>query len=96
MSSEIIVGGIHYIPSKEAAPKVGLAADYVSRMCRESLVDGKLVGGLWYVNEASLRKLLARQKEEEVLRRRGQAQLLKEERRRADRNARHSARLRRL
>ena len=96
MSSEIVVNGIQYVPSKEAAAKVGLVADYVSRMCRDKLVDGKLMGGLWYVNDASLTKFLTRQKQEDALRRASQAQLLKEARGRADRHARRMARMRHI
>ena len=47
-----------WLPSKDAASKVGLVSDYISRLCRSGEVEGKKVDGVWYVNMASLRVFL--------------------------------------
>lgn len=59
--SEIIVDGVSYIPSKDAATRVALNADYISRFCRGGLVQCTQVGGMWYVNEDSLRLFIKKQ-----------------------------------
>lgn len=53
-SVRIIIDGSPYVPSKQAARKVGLCADYVTRMCREGSVEGRLITNRWYVSEESL------------------------------------------
>ena len=90
--SPLIVNGIPYIRSHEAAAKVGLVADYISRMCRDGDVDGKLIDGVWYVNEQSLAKFIARKDEEKRQRSALQAQHLKDQRRKADAFTRRTAR----
>jgi hypothetical protein len=65
-ASKIVVDGSVYVRSREAARVVQLAPDYVSRLARGRLVDGRLVAGLWFINLESLKRFLAdqeRQKE---------------------------------
>jgi hypothetical protein len=60
MVEEIVINGEHFIAAKRAASLIGLSPDYVSRWCREGLVDARrLAGGIWFVNTLSLRKYLA-------------------------------------
>lgn len=56
--STCIIDGRPYAPSKQAARNVGLCSDYVTRMCREGSVEGRLVANRWYVSEESLRAFL--------------------------------------
>lgn len=53
-----IIDGRPYVPSKQAARNVGLCGDYVTRMCREGSVEGRLVANRWYVSEESLQAFL--------------------------------------
>ena len=54
----IYKNGIRYVPVKTAAKAVDLVPDYVSRMCREGLVRGIRIAGVWYVNESSLKEFI--------------------------------------
>ena len=54
----ISIGGVEYVRSRDAARIVQLAADYVSRLARENLIDGRQVDGLWFVNVASLKAFI--------------------------------------
>lgn len=63
---KIVVDGISFIRSRDAARIVELAPDYVSRLARSALIIGRQVEGLWFVNLASLQEFVAdheRQKE---------------------------------
>jgi len=57
----IIIAGVTYLRSRDAARVVQLAPDYVSRLARENLIDGRQVAGLWFVNLASLKSFIAEQ-----------------------------------
>jgi len=60
MVEEIVINGVPYIAGKRAASLIGLSPDYVSRWCREGLVDARrLAGGIWFVNTRSFRQYLA-------------------------------------
>jgi hypothetical protein len=81
-SQKQVIDGISYLRSRDAARIVHLAPDYVSRLARGGLIDGRQVEGLWFVNLASLlafitdqerqkeqwRAELARQRREEQIR----------------------------
>jgi hypothetical protein len=41
--------GTQYIRSRDAARIVQLAADYISRLARGGLIEGRIVNGLWFV-----------------------------------------------
>ena len=55
-----IFDGSPYVPSRQATRNVGLTADYVTHMCRDGSVDGRLIERRWYVSEDSLRAFLNR------------------------------------
>src|SRR5437879_6626337 len=52
---KILINNVTYIRSRDAAPIVHLAPDYVSRLARAELIAGHQVDGLWFVNLASHR-----------------------------------------
>jgi hypothetical protein len=54
MADEVYLGNTTYISSKRAARDFGYAQDYVGQLARGGIVDAQRVGGLWYVNPASL------------------------------------------
>ena len=58
-SASILIAGVEYLRSRDAARIVQLAPDYVSRLARENLIDGRQVAGLWFVNLASLKSFIA-------------------------------------
>ena len=60
-SRTIVIGGVTYVRSRDAARIVNLAPDYVSRLARAELVDGKFVEGLWFINVGSLQQFIAEQ-----------------------------------
>ncbi len=54
MADQLYLGGTTYISSKRAAKEYGYAQDYVGQLARGGVIDAQRVGGLWYVNPASL------------------------------------------
>lgn len=94
--SSLIVNGKTYIRPQDAASKAGISADYIRRLCRAGNVDGKLVEGVWHVNEQSLAQFVARKDEAKRERAAQQAQHLKEQRRKADAFARRAQRVRNI
>ncbi len=54
MADEIYLGNTTYVSSKRAAKEYGYAQDYVGQLARGGVIDAQRVGGLWYVNPASL------------------------------------------
>ena len=50
-----------YVPAREAALRVRLDPDYVSRLARQSRIRGRQVGRRWYVDQVSLDAFLAEQ-----------------------------------
>jgi hypothetical protein len=80
-SRTIVIGGVTYVRSRDAARVVSLAFDYVSRLARAELVDGKLVDGLWFINVASLQQFLADQERQKQIWRARLAELRREEQR---------------
>ena len=63
---KILIDGVEFVRARDAARRVGLVPDYVTRLARGELVAGKLVRGLWFVSLASLRSFITdqeRQKE---------------------------------
>lgn len=57
--NEIVIAGVVYAPSRVVARNVGLASDYVTRLCRAGFVRGTRSQGIWYVDESSLRDFIA-------------------------------------
>ena len=68
MLDEIQIDGTPYIAARSAAGLVGISPDYLTRWCREGLVQAKrLAGGVWFVNLASVRQHLAEKEERKKL-----------------------------
>ena len=57
----IIIDGVEYVRSRDAARIVNLALDYVSRLARGGLIEGRIVNGLWFVALPSLQQFIADQ-----------------------------------
>ncbi len=57
-ADEIFIDRIKYISARDAAKKVGLSHNYISKLCRRGLEGTKLVEGVWHVNERALRDFL--------------------------------------
>jgi hypothetical protein len=78
----IEIEGVELLRSKDAARVVGLAPDYISRLARAGLIDGRLIENLWFVDLTSLKAFIAdqeRQKEiwrAELSRQRREEQIL--------------------
>ncbi|RJQ33329.1 DNA-binding protein [Candidatus Parcubacteria bacterium] len=54
MSEKMTIEGENLISSKRAAELSGYAQDYIGQLARKSLIEGKRIGGLWYVSLESL------------------------------------------
>ena len=66
-SREIVLSGIAYVRSRDAARIVHLAPDYISRLARGRLIEGQLLDGLWFVSLDSLRAFIAEQERQKEL-----------------------------
>jgi hypothetical protein len=80
-SRKVVIDGVTYVRSRDAGRAVSLAPDYVSRLARAGLIDGKFVDGLWFVNLASLKEFIAEQERHKEHWRAHLAQLRREEQR---------------
>ena len=76
---KISVAGVEYLRSRDAARLVQLAGDYVSRLARENLIDGRQVDGLWFVNVASLKHFITEQERQKEIWRAELARIRREE-----------------
>jgi len=83
----IVVDGIPYVLSRAVAKTAGLSPNYISRFCREELVQAVRNNGLWYVNEDSLRNYLADQARQRDEWNQKQSELRKQERGLAEKSA---------
>jgi hypothetical protein len=54
-SRKVVINGVTYIRSRDAARAVNLALDYVSRLARHGVISGKRVSGIWFVDPFSSR-----------------------------------------
>ena len=60
MLEEIKIDGVPFMAARCAAALVGISPDYLTRWCREGLVQARrLAGGVWFVNLASVEQHLA-------------------------------------
>ena len=80
-SRKIIIEGVTYIRSRDAASIVQLAPDYVSRLARAELIAGKLADNLWFVNVASLKEFITEQERQKEIWRQELARMRREEQR---------------
>lgn len=54
MEDELVIEGKSFISSKRLSASLGYTHDYISRLCREGKIQGKLVGRNWFVDQDSL------------------------------------------
>src|SRR3989344_3435085 len=64
MTDEIFFDGVRYLSATEAASALGLARDYIARLCKEGKLLGRRIGRHWYVNDASLQAFAIKQEYE--------------------------------
>jgi hypothetical protein len=76
---QILIDGVAYVRARDAARVVQLAPDYVSRLARSGLVDGRQINGLWYVSLASLEAFTDDQERQRAIWRAEQARRRREE-----------------
>jgi len=81
-STEITIAGAPYVRSRDAARTVHMSPDYVSRLAKRGLIDGKFIDGHWFINEPSLADFLTVQEREKELWRAKLSELRREEQRR--------------
>jgi hypothetical protein len=79
---KIVLDGTTYIRSRDAARIVQLAPNYVSRLARGALIDGRQIDGLWFVDLASLKGFIIDQERQKDAWRAHLAQFRREEQRR--------------
>lgn len=80
-SQALVIDGVLYVRSKDAARLVNLAPDYVSRLAREGLIIGRQVERAWVVNLRSLHVFIAEQERQKEIWRAALAQKRREEQR---------------
>jgi hypothetical protein len=80
-SRKVLINGVTYIRSRDAARAVNLALDYVSRLARQEAIAGKRVSSIWFVELASLQNFVAEQERRKELLRARFAQMRREEQR---------------
>ena len=79
---KLVIDGIVFVRSRDAARIVQLAPDYVSRLARGELIDGRIVNGLWFVALPSLKAFITDQERQreiwraELARKRREEQIL--------------------
>ena len=78
---KILIDGIEFVRARDAARRVGLVPDYVTRLARGELVAGKLVRGLWFVSLASLKQFISDQERQKEIWRAELARQRREEQR---------------
>ena len=78
---KILIDGAEFVRARDAARRVGLVPDYVTRLARGELVAGKLVRGLWFVSLASLRSFMIDQERQKEIWRTELARIRREEQR---------------
>ena len=78
---KILIDGVEFLRARDAARRVGLVPDYVTRLARGELVAGKLVRGLWFVSLASLRSFITDQERQKEMWRAQLARQRREEQR---------------
>src|SRR3989344_3657306 len=69
MENTIEHEGVRLISSRDAARILGISHDYIGRLCKKGKVTGKLISGIWFVNEESLRAYLLQVNKEKYERR---------------------------
>ena len=81
LSHELVIDGIAYIRSRDAARAVSLTPDYITSLARGASHRRIRVEGLWYVSLASLHKFVAEQERQKEIWRAHLAKQRREEQR---------------
>jgi hypothetical protein len=50
-SDEIVIDGVAFVRSRDAARFVQFTRDYITTLARGGLISGKQINGIWYVND---------------------------------------------
>ncbi len=61
MNRKIFLDGVRYLSAADAAERSGLVRNYVSRLCKEGKLAGRLIDNNWYVSWDSLHAYIAEQ-----------------------------------
>jgi hypothetical protein len=80
-SRKVLINGVTYIRSRDAARTVNLALDYVSRLARQGTVAGRQVAGIWFIDLSSFQNFVAEQERQKEFLRARFAQMRREEQR---------------
>ena len=67
LSHELVIDGVAYLRSRDAARAVGLTSDYLTKLARGSAIEGIRRDGLWYVNLTSLEQFVAEQERQKEI-----------------------------
>ena len=78
---KILINGAEFVRARDAARRVCLVPDYVTRLALGELVAGKLVRGLWFVSLASLKQFISDQERQKEIWRAALARQRREEQR---------------
>jgi hypothetical protein len=76
---KILIDGVELVRARDAARRVGLVHDYVTRLARGGLVAGELVQGLWFLSLASLQLFMIDQERQKEIWRASLARQRREE-----------------
>ena len=78
---KILINGVAFLRARDAARRVGLVPDYVTRLARGELVAGTRIEGLWFVSLASLEQFISDQERQKEIWRAELARQRREEQR---------------
>lgn len=59
MASTLVIDGITFLSTREAAKRAGLSHDYIARLAREERIVAAQSGRRWYVDPVSLERFIA-------------------------------------
>src|SRR3989338_8031865 len=54
MDSSLVFNNKKYLSVKQASKLTGYSKDYISKLCREKIVAGRLIGRVWFVDEEAV------------------------------------------
>ena len=80
-SRKVVIDGVTYVRSRDAARSVHLALDYISRLARAGVIAGHRVYGMWFVDLNSVHAFIAEQEHQKELWRAKLARMRREEQR---------------
>lgn len=60
MLAKVEVQGRVYIPIQDAVREAGWSQSYVGRLARKGMLRGKIIGGMWFLDQEDLRAFVAK------------------------------------